>query len=96
VKSLLKVTAIIEALTGLALVGAPSLVASVLLNVALEEFGALIVARITGFALCSLAIACWQARNNSSPAIAQAMLFYNVSVAVPLLYCIFVEKLSGL
>ena len=48
-KSLLKVTAIVEALTGVALVAAPSLFVSVLMGASLEGNGALMVARITGF-----------------------------------------------
>jgi hypothetical protein len=97
VKSLLKTTATIEAVTGVALVVAPSSLVSVLMNASLEGSGALIVARITGFALLSLAIACWQSRNNSSAsAIVQAMLFYNITIAALLVYCIFVEKFSAL
>ena len=96
-KSLLKITAVVETLTGVALVASPSLLISVLMGASLEGSGALMVARITGFALLTLAIACWQSRNNeNAKAILQAMLFYNVTIAILLVYCIFGEKFSGI
>src|SRR6267154_2059013 len=94
-KSLLKVTSVVEALTGAALVVAPALLVSVLMGASLEGSGSLIVARITGFALLSLAIACWQSQTENTTAIIQAMLFYNITIALLLGYCVFGEKFSG-
>ena len=96
-KSLLTVTAIFEAFTGIALVVAPALLVSILLAVPLEESGALIVARVAGLALLSLATACWQSRNASDALpVVQAMLCYNVTIAALLIYEALVEKFSGI
>jgi hypothetical protein len=96
-KSLLKVTAVVEALTGIALVVAPALLVSILFAVPFEESGALIVARVTGFALLSLAIACWQSHKApAASAVVQAMLFYNVTIAALLIFEAVVEKISGI
>lgn len=96
-KSLLKVTAIVEGMTGITLVGAPALLVSILFAVPLEESGALVVARVTGFALMSLAIACWQSHKDpGASSIVQAMLFYNVTIAALFVYEALVEKLSGI
>jgi hypothetical protein len=96
-KSLLKITAILEALTGITLVIAPALLVSILLAVPMEESGALIVARVTGLALLSLSIACWQSsKAPAASSIVQAMLFYNVAIASLLIYAATVENISGI
>jgi hypothetical protein len=96
-KSLLTVTAIFEASTGIALIVAPALLVSILFGVPLEESGALIVAKVTGLALLSLATACWQSRNASGASpVVQAMLCYNVTIAALFIYEALVEKFSGI
>ena len=60
-KKLLALAAMAEAVTGLALVVAPSLVGRLLLGV--EAIGiAIPVARVLGVALIALGVACWPGR----------------------------------
>jgi hypothetical protein len=73
------VAAVAEALTGLALLVAPSPVGLVLLGEALTGI-AVPVARVTGIALIALGIACWP-----GPALA-GMLVYSALVTLYLAY----------
>jgi len=85
---LLIVTAVIESGTGLALVTVPSVVSTILLGATLDPPVALVVARVAGAALFSLALACWLARNDEQSRAARgliaAVLLYNVATAVVL------------
>lgn len=89
-KLLLIIAAVVEAPTGLILLFIPGVATSALLGVPLDTPAGLVVARIAGAALFSLAIACWQARNGErgKPAsgVVQAMLFYNFAAAMVLVY----------
>jgi hypothetical protein len=89
-KNLLTVTAGIEAATGLALLGLPSLVVSLLLGGSLDTPAALVVARVTGAALLSLGAACWLARNDAQSraavGVVTAMLMYSVAAVAVLAY----------
>jgi len=58
IKTLLMLSASLEFVPGLALIAAPGLVANVLLSAGLAP-GGQAVGRVGGFALVSLAIACW-------------------------------------
>jgi hypothetical protein len=58
-KTLLVVTATVEATVGIALLGAPALLASILLGAPPDTVPGLIVARLAGAALLSLGAACW-------------------------------------
>lgn len=75
---LLRLTAVIEAATGLALMAAPTVVVRLLLGAAIS--GASIpLGRVAGFGLLSLGMACWPDRDpagNTAPAL-RAMLTYN-------------------
>jgi hypothetical protein len=77
-KHLLKLTAIIEMATGLALIAVPAAVVRLLLGG--EISGATIpLGRVAGFGLLSLGMACWPGRDpagNAAPA-RRAMLTYN-------------------
>lgn len=99
-KSLLIVTAVVEAATGLALLGSPSLVASLLLGTSLDMPAALVVARVTGTALLSLGVACWLARNDeksrAAAGVVTAMLLYNVAAVSVFLYASICLALSGI
>ena len=99
-KNLLTVTAGIEAATGLALLGLPSLVVSLLLGGSLDTPAALVVARVTGAALLSLGVACWLARNDeksrAAVGVVTAMLMYNVAAVAVLVYAGIGLGLSGI
>jgi hypothetical protein len=84
--SLLTLTAIIEAATGLTLMAVPSVVVRLLLGG--EISGASIpLGRVAGFGLLSLGMACWPGRDPTrtrAPAF-RAMLTYNSLAALYLL-----------
>ena len=78
---LLKLTAIIEAATGLALVAVPAIVVRLLLGA--EISGASIpLGRVAGAALLALGAACWLARDDTQSratrGLVVAMLMYNL------------------
>jgi|SRR6516162_3313029 hypothetical protein len=81
---LLKVTAIFEAATGLALIIVPSLVAQLLLGTELSGV-AIVVARVAGVGLFSLGVACWPIEEGTRAQLC-AMLTYDVLVTFYLLY----------
>ncbi|MFI5455882.1 MAG: hypothetical protein ACHRXM_10565 [Isosphaerales bacterium] len=87
-KTLLTITAAVEAGTGVALAIAPSPVVLVLLGSPLEKPAGLVIGRILGAALFSLGTACWLARDEAKARTATgliaAMLLYNIA-AVSLL-----------
>jgi len=79
---LLKLTAVIEAATGLALIAVPAIVVRLLLGA--EISGASIpLGRVAGAALLALGIACWLARDDTQSRAARglvvAMLMYNIA-----------------
>lgn len=98
-RSLFIVTAILEAGTGLALGLSPSAPAAALVGAPLDTDGGLIVARIAGAALFSLAVACWLARNDeqsrSAIGLVMALLLYNMAVVGVFLYAGIGLGLSG-
>src|SRR6266478_1138112 len=78
---LLKLAAIIEAATGLALIAVPAIVVRLLLGA--EISGASIpLARVAGAALLALGVACWLARDDTQSRAARglvvALLMYNI------------------
>lgn len=99
IKTLLMVTALLEAATGLALLLSPSLPVSMLLGASLDTPAALVVARVTGAALLSLGLACWLARDDGQSRAARgliaAMSLYNVAAVVVLAYAGTGAGLSG-
>jgi hypothetical protein len=88
-KALLITTAIIETVTGIALLAVPALLASILLGSTLDTPAGLVVARIAGASLVSLGVACGCASRDSQSrsvlGIVAAMLFYNLAAVVLLL-----------
>jgi hypothetical protein len=80
---LLKLTAIIEAATGLALIAAPTVIVRLLLAGEISGAG-IPLGRVAGFGLLSLGIACWPART-SPPFTLWAMLTYNILATLYLL-----------
>jgi riboflavin transporter FmnP len=98
-KYLLGLTAIFESATGLALLLAPALLASLLFGVGLDAPIGLVVARIAGAALLALGVACWVARDadrsRSVLGLVAALLLYNVAATVVLIHAGIGMKLSG-
>ena len=82
-KTLLTVTAVIEAGTGVALAIAPSAVALGLLGSPLDSPSGLVIGRVLGTALFSLGAVCWLARNETQSRIAvgliAVMMFYHIA-----------------
>jgi len=76
-RRLLLITAALEALTGLALLAAPTLVITLLLGSDATKSSASL-ARLAGAALLSFGIACWPAQSPISTAAIRAMLVYNL------------------
>ena len=93
-KTLLTITAIVEAATGVGLLAAPSMVAQLLLGGMLETAAALTVARVAGAALVAIGVACWLSRENGRGLIV-AMLLYNVVGAGLLVHAALALTLSG-
>lgn len=87
-KLLLTITAVSEGLTGLALIAASERVTSLLLDVTLAEPAGIIVAKVAGVTLLSLAFVCWLYKSESRGAVGiiAGMLFYNAAASVLLIY----------
>ena len=99
-KSLLIVTALFEAGTGIALLVAPSVVVELLLGAGLSSPQSLVVGRITGAALISIGVACWLARkgqrSDAQSGLVTGMLIYNVAVPVLLIYAAIASGMHGI
>jgi hypothetical protein len=87
-KSLLVVTALLEAGVGIGLLAVPPVVTQVLLGATLEAPAALTVARVAGVALLVLGVACWLAQYDTPSCAARglvtAMVLYNLGAALVL------------
>lgn len=99
-RTLLIVTAVLEAATGLALAAAPSPLVSLLIGSPLTTPSASVIARLAGVALLTLGSVCWLARNDQ-PSRAKAgpvaaMLFYNLAAVTLLTYARVGFGLSGI
>ena len=83
-RGLFIVTAALELGAGLALLAAPAVVIGLLFGSAVDLFPAAGIARLTGAALLSVAVACWGARDDGRSAAARALvgglLVYNIAV----------------
>jgi hypothetical protein len=95
---LLKLTAILEAATGLALIAVPALVVRLLLGG--EISGASIpLGRVAGAALLALGVACWLARDDTQSRAARglvvAMLIYNIAATAVLAFAGIGSALHG-
>jgi hypothetical protein len=95
-KSILAATAILEGLTGLALLVVPSFVVTTLFGNSLTDATGLLVARLAGAVLVALAIACWFLRNELQASImVKLMAGYNIFTIILLVYASMVDKLYG-
>jgi hypothetical protein len=99
-RTLLIVTALLEAATGLALAASPSRVVSLLIGSPLDTRQGSVVGRLSGTALLTLGLVCWLARNDQHSRVTAgpvaAMLFYNVAAATLLAYARLGLGLSGI
>jgi hypothetical protein len=84
-RTFLLVSSSIELATGLALIAVPNLVADVLLSVGLTPAGEA-VARVGGFGLFSLALACWPEGEGDNKRPIMALFVYNLVAACYLGY----------
>jgi hypothetical protein len=99
-RTLLIVTALLEAATGFALAASPSQVVSLLIGSPLDTRPGSLVGRLAGTALLTLGLVCWLARNDQQSRVTAgpvaAMLFYNVGAATLLAYARMGLGLSGI
>ena len=92
-RRILTVATIIEASTGLALMAAPAWVARLLLDEVLSGAG-LVVGRLSGIGLFSLALACWPSPTPTVSAL-RAMCIYNTLAAVYLVLLLVTGAFTG-
>ncbi len=83
-RTLLRLSAGLEAATGLALIALPEVVARILLGTGLSASG-IAVARVGGFGLLSLGLACWPGDEVTAGDI-RALFTYNLLAALYLGY----------
>lgn len=98
-KALLVVTAVLELAAGIALLTVPWLASTLLLGAALGSPESVLVGRIGGAALLSIALICWLGRNHGGNGqaigLVGGLVVYNVTVAVLLFYAGVVDKMAG-
>jgi hypothetical protein len=76
-RTVLMASAAIELATGVALIAAPELVARLLLGAELPRTG-VAVARLAGFGLFALGLACWPGGDDPTPKAIRALFVYNL------------------
>jgi hypothetical protein len=84
-RTLVRLSAAIEAATGVAIIAIPEFVARLLLGAGLSSSG-IAVGRIAGFGLLSLGLACWPAADAATPSAVRALFAYNLLAALYLGY----------
>jgi hypothetical protein len=84
-RTLVILSSAIEAATALALIAVPDLVAHLLLGTELTGTGTAI-ARVAGFALLALALACWPGSDDATPHATRALFVYNLLAGLYLGY----------
>jgi hypothetical protein len=99
-RTLLTVTAVVEASTGLGIVALPSVVSSLILSSPLDTAVGLVFARVAGVALLALGVTCWLARHDEGAravrGLVGAMALYNLGVLVLLAHAALVWGASGI
>lgn len=84
-KSFLKVSAVVETPTGIALLAVPAWLSAILVGAPLDTPAGLAMARVAGGALVALGLACWlgrsDAHNRQTTGIVAAMFLYNTAAA---------------
>lgn len=98
-KSLLVVTAVIEAVAGVLLLLMPSLASKLLLGAGLVSPESVLVGKIGGAALLAIGLSCWLSRNHDRDGqaigLVAGLLVYNAAVVLLLLYAWVVDKMHG-
>jgi hypothetical protein len=84
-KTLAVLSAALEAATGVALIADPGFVVHVLLGAGLSDSG-IAVARVGGFGLLSLGIACWPSGDDAAAPTIRALFTYNLLAGIYLGY----------
>lgn len=92
--TLVKVSSAIEAATGVALIAVPELVARVLLGAELSSSG-IAVARVAGFGLLALGLACWPGSETATSSATRALVVYNFLAGFYLGYLRFSGEFVG-
>ena len=99
-RTLLIVTAVIEAGAGLALLVLPSAAVALLFGAALDTPAAVAAGRVAGAALLALGFACWLARQDgqsrAAAGLVAAMLLYNTAAVAILAYAGIGSGLDGI
>jgi hypothetical protein len=99
-KRFLTLSGTLEFITGIVVLAAPALFARILFGSVPDVPSGLACARIAGTALLSLGVACWLGsrgiQDRAVAAIIAAMLTYNVSIAVLLLWLRFSAGVTGI
>jgi hypothetical protein len=96
-KTLLALTAVIEAVTGLALLVYPPLVVRLLLDAEVAGVGALI-GRVAGAALLAIGVVCWPARNDRGrpSGLLTGVLIYDIAAAALLAHAGLFLDMAGI
>jgi len=84
-RTLVMLSAGLEAATGLALIAVPEFVARLLLGASLSDSG-IAVGRVAGFALLSLGVACWPGGDDPTAHVTWALFTYNLLAGLYLGY----------
>jgi hypothetical protein len=99
IKSLLIITAIFEALTGLALLVSPSSAGLGLTRSPIDSAAGAIIARVAGAALLAIGVACWLARGHGHSPAGQALIWglltYNLAAAAVLAFAGITSAANG-
>jgi len=95
IRLLFNVPAVLEALTGIAMLFAPAFVIGLLLGNGLSQSGTA-VARVLGIGLLSLGVSAWEnAPQQVKPATRIGICIYNIGAAVSLGMCGTIGEMSG-
>ena len=84
-RTVVLLSAAIEAATGAALIAVPGVVARLLLGAELSSSG-VAVARVAGFALLSLGLACWPGSDGPTAHVVRGLFIYNLLAALYFAY----------
>lgn len=96
-KLFLSLTAILEALTGFALMAAPVPLVAFLFGVPLIGAGSMMVAFIAAVAIITVAFFCWLSRKTTNDfAIVKTMVVYNFAIVAIVIYGVINYRLAGI